>query len=249
MSKGYFIKYIKSLIELFSGNYVVKKEGLYHHLVICTQTLIKDCNISEGDKNDNINVLFTNDINTIKRILKNIKSLKDELRERMYDGFVSLKESIANENAKLDASTYDLLLKFTIDLGITLSVMIERLKITISNEETKKEDNIREFIISQIKANKNNLTTELNALQNNKLFIDIKIDKYMSDIPTDNISNFINYRINNCHLFTMFINNNTFENNKKELHFCSANKDHVSYSESVRKDFWTWKEKATYQRS
>ena len=36
----------------------------------------------------------------------------------------------------------------------------------------------------------------------------------MSDIPTDNISKFINYRINNCHLFTMFLDmdSNIFKN-------------------------------------
>jgi hypothetical protein len=91
--------------------------------------------------------------------------------------------------------------------------MIGGLEITIFN----KEANINEFISSQIKANKENLITELNALKKNNLFTDtnIKIDKYMEAIPTDNISNFINYRINKCHLFTMFVDtldNNIFKN-------------------------------------
>jgi hypothetical protein len=98
MSKVYFINYIRSLIELFSGGYVTIKSGLYYNLVEYTQELINNCNISrgKGDNNDKTNVLFTNNIKTIESILKKIKSLGNELHERDNDGCVSLKKSIAN---------------------------------------------------------------------------------------------------------------------------------------------------------
>ena len=217
MSTPYFTQYIISLIQLFSGDYVTTKEGLYHYLVKYTRKLIKDCNISEGEIIDS-NTLFTKDIIDIKRILKNINLLYTNLKIGYNDGFVSLKESINEDNKSEDAphaaSTYKILLMYTSELATKLNEMITSLNITQHIDKDSKIYSIQNFIISQIKENNTNLTTELGALKKNKLFTNIDTVKYISNIPTDNISNFINYRINDCHLFTMFRNMeaNTFEN-------------------------------------
>ena len=197
-----FKKYIISLIKLFSGGYVTEETGLYSNLVTYTIKLTKDYNNSKGNTEE-----ILRNFRTINRILISIVSFNTELHKNKNDGFVSLKNC-----TRLNAETYDLLLKFTIDLGNVLQEMINNLKITIFNENTNKEDNIQNFIISQIIENNKNLTTELGALKNNKLFTNIDIVKYISNIPTDNISNFINYRINECHVFTMFINEGKFTN-------------------------------------